>query len=202
MSLREKLIEQKEKQPSFISVLDLQNLVTANSIARLLSCDDSKILTQADQVALEEALPRARKLTAVLILAQLQAYILDIVVKREIIDDDVFPIGYGSVVLPLNAGEMERVRREEWSVPLVLKGKHHIKLPRGAVLPYLRKKRVNHGAFGIVYKVKIADGHLESDLPRMAEVCSSTKPPPFPPRRFLSFSFLAQPLVRRPSLPP
>jgi len=170
MSLREKLLEQKEKQPGFISVRDLQDLVTADSVVRLLSCDDQKNLSQADQAALEEALPRARKLTAVLILAQLQAYILDIVVKRGIIDEHVFPIGHGTAILPLSAGEMERVRREEWAVPLVLKRKYHIKLPRGAVLPYLRKERVNHGAFGIVYKVKIAYGHLESDLPRMTEV--------------------------------
>ena len=170
MSLREKLLEQKEKQPGFISVRDLQDLVTADSVARLLSCDDPKIPSPADQAALEEALPRARKLTAVLILARLEAYIRDIVVKRGITDEKVFPIGHWPAILPLSAEEMERIGREEWAVPLVLKSKHHIKLPRGAVLPYLRKERVNHGAFGIVYKVKIADGHLESDLPRMTEV--------------------------------
>lgn len=121
-------------------------------------------MSQALHDALGRALPRARKLVAVLVLGRLERHVLDLIVSRRT-TDEVFPIEDWQVIPPLDTDERGQVRREQWSVPPVLGREEHIQFPRGAVLPFLSKESVSHGSFGIVYKVKIADGHLDLDMP-------------------------------------
>ncbi|RYP42656.1 hypothetical protein DL767_000025 [Monosporascus sp. MG133] len=162
MSLRERLIERK--QQGFITVRDLEELITPSAVQQLLSHNNVVPVSQADQDALARALPRARKLVAILVLGQLERHILDVIVAHST-TDGVFPIEDWQVVPPLNADESRRVCREQWAVPPVLRREEHLQLPRGATLPFSSKESVNHGSFGIVYKVKVADGHLDSDMP-------------------------------------
>lgn len=167
MSLRELLIARKQR--GFITVKDLEELITLASVQPLLSWNSPTPVRTSDLDALARLLPRARKLIAVLVLRQLEGRILDLVVASGT-SDDVFPIEAWNDVPLLEADEQSMVREEQWVVPPILRREEHIRLPRGAILPFLSKESVNHGSFGIVYKVKVADGHLGAGLPGRFQV--------------------------------
>ena len=167
MSLRERLSEEKEKA-GFISVKVLEHLITPTSVQQLLGLSPEP--TGGDfERALAKSLPRARKLLAVLVLAELESYIPLIITQG--ITDDIFPIESLQTIPPLDSKEEAMLFKEQWSIPPVLQSEKHLQLPEGALLPFLQKKLVDSGSFGIVYRVKLAKGHLDSRWSGQSEVC-------------------------------
>lgn len=163
MSLRQKLVEEKEKR-KFISVAKLEELVTLSSIQEFLPT------SPVPQEELRKIVPSARKLIAVLVLAELEHYILDFIIDRRI-TDNVFSAGDSNAIIFLESSEeRRRFLKEQWTVPPVLGGEKHLGFPLGTVLPFLQTKYVDHGTFGIVYKVRIAEGHLQGIGPSYATV--------------------------------
>jgi hypothetical protein len=163
MSLRQGLIEEKEKK-GFISITKLEELVTLSSVQQSLSTPP------VPPELLQKIVSGSRKLFAVLVLAELEKSILDIIIVRGI-TDDVFP-AYGSDAIPPLESSEERRRflKEQWAIPPILGGKRHLEFPSGTVLPFLQKKYVDHGTFGVVYKLRVAEGHLHGTGPGYAAV--------------------------------
>jgi hypothetical protein len=163
MSLRQRLIEEKEKK-GFISIPKLEELVTLSSVQQFLST-----LPPAPPELLQKIVPGSRKLFAVLVLAELEKSILDIIIVRGIADD-VFP-AYDSDAIPLGSSdERRRFLKEQWAIPPILGRERHLEFPSGTILPFLQKKFVDHGTFGVVYKVRVAEGHLHGPRPGYAAV--------------------------------
>jgi len=167
MSLQERLVERKRL--GFISVKVLEELITPSSVQQLLSQDASVPVHQVDQDYVVKALPRARKLIAVLVLTGLEQHILEIISERRM-TDDIFPIDNWWTFPSLAAEDAKCVYSEQWTIPPVLKRGKHLQFPEGVILPFLSKRCVSYGSFGIVYRVEIADGHLDSQVLGSAKV--------------------------------
>jgi hypothetical protein len=157
MSLRQKLVEEKEKR-GFISITKLEELVTLPSVQGFLPT--TPIPPEWFQELSRKIVPGARKLFAVLVLAELEKSILDVIVVRGITDNVFDASGLNAIPWLESSDETRRFSKEQWTVPPILKGEKHLEFPFGTVLPFLEKKCVDHGTFGVVYKVKVAEGHL------------------------------------------
>lgn len=157
MSLREKLHKEKEER-GFISDVKLEKLITLNSIQEFLSGE------AASQDELWKYVPGSRKLFAVLVLAGLERFAVECIINRGI-TDVIFPVRSSDDIPPLNRDEGDRFLKEQWAIAPILREGEHLDFHRGTVLPFLHKVFVDHGSFGRVYKVKIAEGHLRCSWP-------------------------------------
>ena len=183
MSLRDKLLQQKE-EIGFISVKALEELITPAHVQQFSSGRPHEPPGPDFQSLLAKSLPRARKLVAVLILAELDHYIPIFIAQGA--TDDIFRTQDMRGLPFMESEERARLAKEQTAVPPILREKEHLLLPQGTVLPFLQKKRVNHGSFGIVYRVTIARGHLDAYSFGTTEVRFSLKRPScrdLPPRQ-------------------
>jgi len=162
MSLRETLLDQKHKF-GFISVKALEELITPSSIQKILRDGLAQHIGETINRPLMALIPRARKCIALLIIAKFECQIRD-VIDREI-TDAIFPLQDTQItaIFPMLDSEgRSKLLEEQWTIPPVLRQNEHLEFPEGAPLPFLRKQRDKHGSFGLVFKVKIADGHLDT----------------------------------------
>jgi hypothetical protein len=153
MSLRKKLLEEKEGR-GFISIAKLEELVTLSSVQELLPATDDP------SEDLRKLILSARKLFAVLVLAGLDHF-LHIITCEKITDNIFSTTDLNALTFLKSSEERRRFLKEQWTIPPVLDGESHMEFPSGVALPFLQKKFVDHGTFGMVYKVRIAEGHLQ-----------------------------------------
>jgi hypothetical protein len=186
MSLQQKLLEEKGKR-GYIFITKLEELVTLSSVGQFLSCYFDKSGTPVPPDLHEKIVPSSRKLFAVLVLAGLEKWILDFFVVRRI-TDKIFPASDSDVMpSPGTAEERHRFLKEQWTIPPILSAERHLNFPLGTILPFLGKKFADHGSFGRLYKVRVAEGHLHSKEPRYAAVGLSMLFPHCKPSLFLHF---------------
>ena len=188
MSLQEELGKQK-REIGFVPVAALDTLVTLDSVQQLVS--DRLPQWSAHhgfERSLARALPRARKLIAVLVLSGLEEHIPYFVSQG--ISDDVFRIQDMRMFAHLDVQARARIRKEQWTVPPILSAREHFYFQDGTILPFSEMKVVNHGSYGIVHKIKVAEGHLDSDWPGYREVSAESSTARNYP--FLAYVFFTQ----------
>jgi hypothetical protein len=169
MSLRQSLLEEKEKK-GFISIRRLEKLVTLDSVREYLSNTLHKYPEPNLQLLCQKIIPKARKLLAVLVLAKLESSIIDFTDVRGI-TDSIFPVHDSVIPLPLeNTEDIHSFLEEQWTVPPILMEDKHMEFPKGAKLPILKQGFIGHGSSGIVYKVRVVEGHLHGTRSGYSEV--------------------------------
>lgn len=160
MSLRQELLREKRVR-EFISISKLEELVTVSSVKEYLSSYFGEPTTPIPPDLPQRIVPRARKLFAVLVLSELEGSISEFVIEHGV-TDHVFPVSDSDAIPPLGSREERRkFLKEQWTIPPILKEGEHLELPLGTILPFLEMKYIEHGSFGAVYKVRVAEGHLE-----------------------------------------
>src|SRR6266566_3364993 len=114
MSLLETLLRQKE-EIGFISVKVLEELITPDSVQQFLSDRLPEPIRHDFGRSVAKSLPRARKLIAVLILAELEEHIVTLIAQE--MTDDVFPIQDSLIIPSLDSEGKARLCKEQWTVP-------------------------------------------------------------------------------------
>lgn len=155
MHLRRQLLDQKEKE-RFISVSALRQLVVESSVRECLRIRGIVL----ESHALSTIVSKASKLFSILVLMGCEYHIEDWI--AEDISDDIFPIvDQNQVPSHFEVDEDRRTFfRYQWAFPPVFNAQDHMNFPRDTVLPFLEREHVNNGTFGLIYRVRVADGHL------------------------------------------
>lgn len=153
MTLGAFLVETKTKY-GFIPIYKLRELVTQTTVEHHLEWKGIKF----SKLLNSTIIARSRKLIAILILLNLEIHIENVIGLG--ICDEIFPVKQGNISFLKDDDNKYHFYLAQWAVPLAFSPEHHMELPREASLPFLSKTRINHGTFGIVYKVRVADGHL------------------------------------------
>lgn len=138
----------------FIPICKLRELVTQTTVENHLEWKGVKLSTPLNSTTIA----RSRKLIAILILLGLEIHIENVIGLGN--SDEIFPVKQANISFLDNDDDKYRFCLAQWTVPLAFSSEQHMELPREASLPFLSKTRINHGTFGIVYKVRVADGHL------------------------------------------
>jgi hypothetical protein len=153
MALGALLAETKAKY-GFISIGKLGGLVTQIAVEHHLGLKGIQLSRPLSPSAVE----RARKLIAILILLDLEILIENVIGLG--ICDTLFPANRANVAFLNDDADKYHFCLAQWVVPPVFDPEKLMELPKEAIFPFLSKTRINHGSFGIVYKVRIANGHL------------------------------------------
>lgn len=156
MTLRQCLLDEK-KQNHLIYFGFLTQLMTESAVRDcLLSLG---VQPSGETSIVSQIVPRALKLFSVLVLIGLEQYIIEFL--KGGLTDESFPI-YHAEELSFLKDDTCRLNflREQWTVPPLLVRNRHLELLRECALPFVHKELSNNGSFGMIYKVKVADGHL------------------------------------------
>ena len=153
MSLKESLAQIKGRY-GFIPISNLRELVTHIAVQNHLELQGVKI----SKTLKPTTVVRSRKLFAILILLALERHIENLLDNG--ITDDIFPAHESDLSILEDDEDRHRFLVEQWTIPLPFHPEQNMNIPRNAILPFLSKERINYGTFGIVYKVRVADGHL------------------------------------------
>lgn len=100
---------------------------------------------------------KGKLLFVLLVIAQLEHLALSIF-SRGMSDDSLFEIGS---LWKMPSEEEHRLSAQSTLIAPVFKKSKHLLLHERIVLPFITRGSINHGAFGMVYRVEIARGHLE-----------------------------------------
>jgi hypothetical protein len=152
------LLSETKADRRFISISTLRDLVTLAAVESHLRVKSIELSTPLNS----RIVAGARKLIAVLILLKLEAYIDDALKGGA--SDDIFPANENNIFFLVDGEDKYHFCHEQWVVPLALDSDSHMELPREAILPFVEKDFVGHGAFGKVYKIKVAGGHLTHEV--------------------------------------
>jgi hypothetical protein len=161
MSLKEKL--QNIPSGEFVSIKVLREIMNETSIQKYLDgsvnavADDQTTLSTAHYVA-----RNAPKLLAVLIIANLEEYVLDFLSKSP--SDDVFPANPERPLEAFGEGEpWERFCLTQWKIAPFMHTSIHLEPPSEVDLRKLFTlgETLGSGTFGIVRKVQISGEHLD-----------------------------------------
>ena len=152
MALKQAL-EDELKINKFIQLETLRRLITPKSVASHLreNCPST--------TALQEIASIAPKLFAILVLLEQETAITEYLSKG--FCDKNFPISTKAHIPDLNYGGNKRgIYEKQWCVPIVLDEREHLDLPTEFKAPFLENNYKDHGSFGSVFKVRVANGHL------------------------------------------
>ncbi|KAK3167127.1 hypothetical protein OEA41_010253 [Lepraria neglecta] len=100
----------------------------------------------------------APKLFSVLVLLEREHHIGELV--KDNILDDAFPFLEQHLPTLETKGDRDEFYRAQWTIPPILEPTRHLELSGSVVLRFLEKRLVNHGTFGIISSVKVANGHI------------------------------------------
>ena len=153
MTLGAFLAETKTKY-GFIPICKLRELVTQTAVENHLEWKGIRLSKPLNSTTIA----RSQKLIAILILLGFEIHIENVIGQGN--SDEIFPVKQGNISFLKDDNDKYHFYLAQWAVPLVFSPEQHMELPREASLPFLYKTRINHGTFGIVYKVRVADGHL------------------------------------------
>jgi len=154
MDLRQLLLEEK-KRMGFISVARLVELVTAESVAARLAFRGF----HNDSPAVSAIVSTARKLFAILVLLELEHQAPALIRSGK--SDSMFPIDETDIPPFETQHHLQAFFSEQWIIPPRFDRDKHLEFSGATVLPFLEKERANNGTFGVLYKVRLADGHLD-----------------------------------------
>ena len=153
MELKQAL-EEELKSCKFIQLGSLHRLITPNSVASHLgkNCPNNEVLQQIAS--------SAPKLFAILILLQQETAITKYLSKG--FCDKDFPILDKAQIPDLKYGEIKQgLYEKQWCIPIVLDQSQHLDLPLEFKAPlFFQNDHKRHGTFGMVSRVRVADGHL------------------------------------------
>lgn len=152
MELKQAL-EKELKVYKFIRLESLHRLITSTSVASHLreDCPNKEILQQIAS--------SAPKLFAILILLEQETAITEYLSKG--FCDKDFPILDKAQIPDFVYDENKQALYEkQWCIPIVLHQSQHLDLPTEFKPPFLENSYKNHGSFGSVFKVRVANGHL------------------------------------------
>ena len=154
MSLRE-LLEKEINCHNFILLDSLHRLINESNVLKCLHYYD--IHLQPDNI--QEIIARAPKLFALLVLLGGESRISDYLFKG--FGDNCFPILSEEDVPDVGNGQRRQdLYRIQWNIPIILDKSRHLNLPVHFIPPFLDECLVNHGSFGYISKVRVADYHL------------------------------------------
>ena len=100
----------------------------------------------------------APKSFSVLMLLEREHHIAELV--KDNILDNAFPFSEQHLPALETRGDRDEFYRAQWTIPLILEPTRHLELSGSVILPFLEKRLANHGTFGIISSVKVANGHL------------------------------------------
>lgn len=153
MSLRTKL-EEEVSHLGFISISALRLLVTPDSVASCL-----QNILERDSPFFDTVVEKYSKIFALLVVEGVEGNIVEHLTEQ--VQDGRFPFLREEEVPNLPIGmEKEAVFRSQWKIPPVLEKSTHLDLPPGFIAPFIGRQDIAHGAFGFVYKTRVAEGHL------------------------------------------
>ncbi|KAL9610884.1 MAG: hypothetical protein Q9167_004425 [Letrouitia subvulpina] len=139
----------------FISLEALDRLVTLPNVRSHLAACRVPIRTEE----LQKIVSRSRKLFAILVLIGQETAIKECLLKG--FCDRNFPIGHIAEIPEIGSDHTKRaLHSRQWRIPIVLQRSQHLVLPSGFIPPFLDRDYRANGAFGVVYKVYVAKGHL------------------------------------------
>lgn len=153
MNLRRNLTREREEH-KLISIGALQRLVTESSVQERLSSAEIPL----EPGLVSRIVSRCPKIFAILVLLELEHYITKPFIQG--LSDRIFPVTSNDV--PAFESKKNRVDfyETQWCIPSQIDVNQHLELDRHAMLPYFRMGDQRNGAWGLVDKVNILEGHL------------------------------------------
>lgn len=169
MSLRQQLNTQLNKE-GFISVSTLKQLITETSVEKRLRIRALPAQTQV----ISAIVSKASKLFSILVLIECDYHIAGLIADG--ITDNIFPIAEEDKVTYF---EVDQSRQDFFKLqrqfPPVFETETHMDWPENTKLPFLEKTWMNSGAFGLIYRVRVADGHLTGHQSVSIALCGPRK---------------------------
>jgi len=138
----------------FIPLTAITSLITPERVRETLISRGLSIETYP----IDHIVSVAPRVFAILVLAEGVHHIKDFIDKG--LSDDSLPMD--EAVIPdfeTKDGKLHFIRIQRKFPPLFEKPKH-LELPDDTVLPFLEQTYVDNGSFGMVYKIKVAEGYL------------------------------------------
>ena len=158
MSLRDQLLAQEGKE-KLISVSALEELITSETVEKHLRTFSNLAERPVDSTLVSKIVSSARQLFSILVLLKLESLVPDLIANGT--TDSIFPIrdknDLPDRILPK---DRESILSQQTVFPLVFKHGDTMEIPENYKLPFLEEKTKANGAFGVVSKAKIAEGHL------------------------------------------
>lgn len=152
----------EQSAEGFVSITALRKIITETSVQEYL-----KSRIETDSVANEHApFPTAReivhkmpKLLAVLLYCNFDEYLRPFLGQDQ--SDAMFPASLDSELFSKNE-HWEKFHLNQWKIAPLMNTSVHLDPPLGIDLSDLfRGQRMGRGTFGVVYSVKVAEGHME-----------------------------------------
>jgi len=166
MDLRHELLGVKEKY-GFIPISEIRKLVTKEAVRSHLKSNYEEGSTWP-----ESQISLSLKLITILILIG-EETCLEQFLKQNI-SDEIFPVAESKVPVFQDTNKKHRFFVEQDIVPPIFRPSEQLCLPRTTTLPFISsQERIGSGSFGIVKRVKIANGHIENF--QVCEAVHSTK---------------------------
>lgn len=171
MYLRQSLKEELNRNRNyggreFVPAQTLTKLVTQQTVHDTLGGIGEDLI---DRIASE-----APRIFAILVLIEREYHILSFLDSR--LCDEKLPIDEVNVPHFETEDDKHNFFRLQFCFPPIFKKHRHLELPEEIVLPFVELSHVANGSFGMVYKVKVAKGHLlgsaDVKLPRLTVLLS------------------------------
>lgn len=130
----------------------------------IVGCIENHTLHQLSEKSIEQKdlvniiINNGKLLFALLVVANLE-HLTPSLFSRGLSDDSLFDFDRISWDLP-SEEEHKLVEKSNLIAPLFKKAQHYL-IHDKITLPFITRAQINHGAFGVVYRVEIAKGHLE-----------------------------------------
>lgn len=152
MPLQELLLTQRDKE-GFISVSALKKLVTEESVKQCLRSHSHS----ADVIS--TIVSTAPKLFSILVLLECETTIFGLIADH--ISDSIFPIHKDiDVPTPVPLESRQAFFEYQYDYPPVFETRFHMDIFQNTKLPFMDRSYLNNGTFGMIYKLRVADGHL------------------------------------------
>jgi hypothetical protein len=153
MDLR-RCLQDHLKRCRFISITDVSSLITHERVREIVQ--SRGLIVENDMV--EYIVFASPRIFAILVLIEGVHHIRDFLDKG--LSDDKLPLEETSIPdFENNDGKLKFISIQR-KFPPVFEKQKHLELPYDTVLPFIEQTYLDNGSFGMVEKVRVAEGHL------------------------------------------
>ncbi|KAL8700695.1 MAG: hypothetical protein Q9201_005311 [Fulgogasparrea decipioides] len=153
---------QNYEQKKFLCAAEIKRLLTHETISAWITTHPSYRQSDIDAHKfkfIDCILHNSHQLFAILVAVRLE-YLTFTLLSRGQTDDSLPRLNYK--ILGLKDDEQQKLTDKCKIFSPVLRKNTHLRLPEGTVLPFVeRKPTLKYGAFGLIFHVRVAEGHLE-----------------------------------------
>ena len=159
MDLRRRLQEELRRNRNY----DGREFIPTQVLTKLVTCEtihDTLKRSKMDVTKdlLEQIASEAPRIFAILLLAEREYHIFNFLDRH--LCDDSLPIDEADVPDFETEDDRRNFFRTQLRFPPVFKKQRHLEVSEDIVLPFLELSYVANGSFGMIYRVKLAEGHL------------------------------------------